>query len=130
MRIVFTISHGNANVERGFSVNKECLIENLQEKSLIARRVVYDAVNDVDGIENVSITKAMIQSVKNSRSLYEEDKKKNRLEKEQQDNEGTRKRKISQQVAELEKKKLKLMQESKKGKDDIDEQILLLKKQI
>nr|CAD7197511.1 unnamed protein product [Timema douglasi] len=33
----------NAVVERSFSVNKECLVENLLEDSLIAQRVIYDA---------------------------------------------------------------------------------------
>ena len=33
-RIIFMLSHGEAAVERGFSVNSELLVENLQEKSL------------------------------------------------------------------------------------------------
>ena len=33
-RIIFTFSHGQAAVERGFSVNSKLLIENLQEKNL------------------------------------------------------------------------------------------------
>ena len=33
-RIIFTLSHGQAAVERGFSVNSELLVENLPEKSL------------------------------------------------------------------------------------------------
>ena len=30
-KIVFSLSHGQADVERGFSVNKELLVENLQQ---------------------------------------------------------------------------------------------------
>ena len=32
-RIVFALSHGQAAIERGFSVNSKLLVENLQEKS-------------------------------------------------------------------------------------------------
>ena len=41
---IFILSHGNANTEREFSINKECLIENLNDESLIAQRITYDAV--------------------------------------------------------------------------------------
>ena len=34
-RIIFTLSHGQAAVERGFSVNSKLLVENLQEKTLL-----------------------------------------------------------------------------------------------
>ena len=34
-KIVFSLSHGQVDVERGFSVNKELLVENLQQTSLI-----------------------------------------------------------------------------------------------
>ena len=40
--IVFILSHGQSNIERGFSVNKEILVENLSTSSLIAQRLVYD----------------------------------------------------------------------------------------
>ena len=38
MKIVLTLSHGQASVEREFSVSKKLLVENLQESSLIAQR--------------------------------------------------------------------------------------------
>lgn len=44
IKLLLTFSHGNANLERGFSINKECLVENLEEKSLVAQRSIYDAV--------------------------------------------------------------------------------------
>ena len=40
--IVFISSRGQSNIERGFSVNKEILVENLSTSSLIAQRLVYD----------------------------------------------------------------------------------------
>ena len=43
-RFIFTLSHSQAAVEKGFSVNSELLVENLQEKTLIASRFVYSSV--------------------------------------------------------------------------------------
>ena len=40
-RIIFTLSHGQAAVGRGFSLNSELLVENLQEKTLVASRFVH-----------------------------------------------------------------------------------------
>ena len=34
------LSHGNANVERGFSVNSEYLVENMKNETLIAQRLI------------------------------------------------------------------------------------------
>ena len=43
-RIIFSLLHGQAAVERGFSVNSELLVENLQEKTLVASCFVYSSV--------------------------------------------------------------------------------------
>ena len=43
-RNIFPILHGQAAVERGFSVNSELLVENLQEKTIVANRFVYSSV--------------------------------------------------------------------------------------
>ena len=45
-KLVLTVSRGQASVERGFSVNKELLVENLQEVSLVCHRIAYDHVMD------------------------------------------------------------------------------------
>ena len=36
-KIVFTLSHGQAAVEKGFSANKELLVENLQQLLISVR---------------------------------------------------------------------------------------------
>ena len=45
LKIVLTLSHGQAEVERGFSVNKEVTVENLLEENLVARRLLCQFVN-------------------------------------------------------------------------------------
>lgn len=56
IKLSLIISHGNAAVEGGFSINKSLLIENLLEESLIAQRHVKDAIDFHRGIQNIMIT--------------------------------------------------------------------------
>lgn len=49
VKIIFTFFHGNSSLERGFSINKDCLIENLQEDSLIAQRLIFDKLTIIHG---------------------------------------------------------------------------------
>jgi len=50
VRMVLTLSHGQASVESGFSINKELLTENMEEETIVAQRIVFDAVrlSDMD----------------------------------------------------------------------------------
>ena len=50
--------HGQSSIERGFSINKKHPVENLQEESLIALRIVNDLmlVNNVTP-SNIQISK-------------------------------------------------------------------------
>ena len=46
--IVFLLSHGQATIERGFSVNQEVQEVNMEELSLISQRMVYDEVSSLN----------------------------------------------------------------------------------
>ena len=70
VKLVLVLSHDQAAVERGFSVNKEAEVENLKGHTLIAIRTVFDHVNSVDGILNVEMSKPLLLSVKQSRQRY------------------------------------------------------------
>ena len=43
-KLVFILSHGRSNIERGFSINKEVLGDNMKEKSIVSQRLVYDTL--------------------------------------------------------------------------------------
>ena len=45
VKFLLTLSHGQAAVEGGFSVNKETLAPNIKEGSLKAIQLVYDTVS-------------------------------------------------------------------------------------
>ena len=54
------MSHGNASVESGFSVNEDLLVENLLESSLVSKRLVYDAVKYHGDSSNIEINKVYL----------------------------------------------------------------------
>ena len=71
VQLLLFLSHGQASVERGFSVNKELKVENLSNQSLLAQRLVCDNVKAVDGMLNVPITQALLTSCVSARKRYE-----------------------------------------------------------
>ena len=64
------LSHGQATVERGFSVNVE--VENLKDQSVVVQRLICDYVKSVGGVLSVPINKEMLQSATQARHKYEE----------------------------------------------------------
>ena len=72
VKVVLILSHGNAAVESGFPVNKELLVENMEEETIVAQRVVFDAIG-VAGMDvtEVDISDKMIGCVRKSHSVYQ-----------------------------------------------------------
>ena len=71
LQLLLVLSHGEASVERGFSVNKELEVENLANQSLVAQCLVCDHINAVGGILNVSIAQPLLASCSAARKRYE-----------------------------------------------------------
>ena len=66
--ILFCLSHGQAVIERGFKVNKDYLVENLSEDSLIALRTVNDHMSSKQqNAADIPIAREMLKFVKSSR---------------------------------------------------------------
>ena len=104
-QLICTLSHGQSFIERGFNINKEHLVDNLQEESLIALRTVNDyMIANSLSPTTIQISKKMLTSVGLSRQRYAqalEEKKK--IEREQ---EKSRKRKqVFEQISEIAEKK-------------------------
>ena len=123
LKKVFLISHGNAFVERGFSINKEFIVENQKPKSLVALRRVYDAIQMARGVENVEITKQMMLKFRNARNQYSDALKKQKEEEKEKGKENLRKRQISDKMQELKEKKRKIQLEKQKELEDVEEEI-------
>lgn len=124
MKLIMSLSHGNANVERGFSVNSECLVENLKEETLIAQRIVYDSVvSTVGDVKSFKIPKSLVHSFINAHSLLNENMEKRKREA------------LENEAIEVEKKKAKLIkkeleQKMSKIKDNANREINAIMQQI
>ena len=71
MKLVLTLSHGQAAVERGFSYNKEILVETLQELSLISQRQVLDYLQHIEKpIPEVPMPNDLLKSCRLAHSRY------------------------------------------------------------
>ena len=85
MKVLLCLSLDQADVERGFSVNKEVEVENQKERTLVARKLIVDHIRTAGGNIKVPITKEMMSHAKQARQRYrtylEEQKKKKRQEK-------------------------------------------------
>ena len=64
------LSHGQASVERGFSVNRQIEVENLHEESVVAQRLVCDHINNAGGIHKVYVSKQLLISAASARQKY------------------------------------------------------------
>ena len=68
---IFTLSHGQSQVERGFSINKEIVIENLHSSSLSTQRIAFNYLKaSKKNIHNIEITNKMVTSCKSAHSRY------------------------------------------------------------
>lgn len=126
IKVLLTLSHGNAYVEGGFSINKQLLIENLHEKSLIAQRIIYDNIIAAGGVLEVNITYKMIKYARESHKKYKEAmSQRTEVVKSQ-----TNKRKILDEIKDLEEKKRRLENASKAESFEISDKINILKKNL
>ncbi|KAG5263637.1 hypothetical protein AALO_G00266980 [Alosa alosa] len=64
------LSHGQASVERGFSINKEVETCNLQDRTLESLRLVCDRISSCGGVLKVPLTKELLASASSARSQY------------------------------------------------------------
>ena len=67
--LALLLSHGQASVERGFSVNKELVIESQSEQTLEERRIIKDHIVHVNGVTDVEIARNMVLA-RSARAKY------------------------------------------------------------
>ena len=128
IKILLIFFHGNAFVESGFSINKNVLVENMQEQSMISQRLILDQIKKCGGLPNIELSKSLINYCRNASRKYKqylEDKKKTEnLEQKQK----AEKRKLEEHIKELQTKKLKLSNEHSIELDSLNQKIKQLKK--
>ena len=138
-KTVFILFHSNAAVERSFSVNKQCLVENLHDKSLIAQRSVYDAIKetcqDYDTVkktwhirlDKLNITSSMTQYFKSSSSRRQEVLK---MKANEEKNEQNERKRIAQELMILKMKKRKIEETKEDEINMLERNILYLESKI
>ena len=130
LKSVLVLSHGQASIERGFNVNKTILTVNMNEKSVVARKIIDQMRKNNLDPASITITKKLIMSVKAAHQRYQdttEEEKKNEKEKEQNDQlkilnteirDVEKKKECLSQVCEsLDKESIEIIQRAE-GKDD------------
>ena len=97
--------HGQSNVERGFNINNDFLVENLKKESLIAQRLIYDHIHSKQvGAHDIVLTDKLRRSCLASSSKRKQILTENKKEKVLSEKEKTKERltegigKVLQQV--------------------------------
>ena len=117
---VFTMSHGQGAVERGFNINKQLLVENILKTSTRGQRLVYDYFQSLNvKLHEYVIPKELLLSCKQAHSRYEEARRK--TNESETNNENQRKRKMKEdEMADIKRQKLSLERSIKSMQVDVD----------
>ena len=90
--LVFCLSHSQSSIQRGFKTNKDFVVENQSEFSLMALRTVQDHMRAKEVTSaGIKITKDLCKSVKLARRRYDDYREKTKLEKKDTDKDLKRK---------------------------------------
>ena len=67
-----TLSHGQASIEHGFSVNKTLLVDNLSVISLVSQRITHDPMNANNLLPHtLEITAPLRRHIRSSRQRWQ-----------------------------------------------------------
>jgi hypothetical protein len=127
VQTLLILSHGNASVESGFSINTQMLVENMHEESLVGQRQVFDAVKAAGGILSVEIAKRMLQYVRLARSRYHEALEKKKAEKANEKRKCDANKRAAVLLKELSAKKAKFTRDTAAEMKTLDNEIAEVK---
>jgi len=105
IKMLLVLSHGQASVERGFSINKQTKEIHLQTETFVAKRIICDHVSYVGGIDHVDVTcKELLLAATSARQKYQLyfDESKKKAEAEQSDRKW---KALTDEIEELKRRK-------------------------
>lgn len=75
IKMALSLSHGQADIERGFSINKKILDDHtsLGEKTLSATRTVKEVIQQYGSIRNIPMTTSLFAAYRGAHKVYKED---------------------------------------------------------
>lgn len=103
MRMVLILSHGQASVEKGFSINRQVMVENLKERSFIAQRTIHDHLLHVGGLNALVVDKPLLSAAASGRRKYTEYLERQRADK-AKSAKGVKRKELSDEITALEKR--------------------------
>ncbi|KAG8324932.1 Paired amphipathic helix protein Sin3a [Homalodisca vitripennis] len=112
----------------GFSVNKQCIVENLKEESLVALRKVCDGISAAGGLKAMEITNELVHAAKNSHAHYSEHLAKQREEMKDKINSEKERKQAAIEKKELEAQKFQVLSDARKRAAELDDKIQELSK--
>ena len=92
--VILLLFHGNADVERGFSVNTHRISENLKEETVIARRVISETVQRAGGVSKVPLTNKVLTACREASKVYKAKLKQQEEENKDKQDSASQKRRI------------------------------------
>ena len=105
VKLCLILSHGNAAVESGFSINEQLLEENMREATVISQRIVYEGLLADGGILKIEIDDVMRCYVKQSHSVYLQALEKNKKEQTEGEKKTAARKEINSVIRNLQKEK-------------------------
>lgn len=129
VRLILIMSHGNASVEQGFSMNKEMLVENLAEETLVALRICRDEIIKAGGVLKVDLSeRKLFDYYGRACKLYNQALEQKRREDTEQTIRESAKRKANAELQVLEAQKRALESDTAAKRQLIDDRINATKK--
>lgn len=119
VKCVLLLSHGQAGVERGFSVNSQLMDNNFKEKSIVALRTIHDHIQMCGGVLEVKIDQDLRNAAKNASSRCKHEMLEERKRKEKEEGSNANKV-INEEIAQLRTKRKRLIDDAKVLRKSVD----------
>ena len=122
--MVLILSHGQASVEKGFSINRQVMVENLKKRSFIAQRTIHDHLLHVGGLNALVVDKPLLSAAASGRRKYTEYLEWQRADK-AKSAKGVKRKELSDEITALEKRQKRVqsaMMSMTKDADTLSEQ--------
>ena len=127
--LILVLSHGQASVERSFSVNNTILKVNMEKTSIVSRKIIVDHMRNNSLLPwTITLAKELIRSVKGARQKYQ-------IQQDQQCSEQKKKQQteqlviLNQELRDLQTRRQQLIEVSNSLDKDFVETIKLAEKQ-
>ena len=130
VKVYLILSHGNAIVVSGFSINQLILNVNMKKQSLVTQRIVYEEVMNEGGPIKAGTNSNMIKSVRLASNRYKfalEENKQKQTEGEKRQEERKR---MTKEINEATAAKKRALDSINRTISSYDEQIQNLKKKL